>query len=50
MPYVTAVLGIHAADTKAKVLDPSTYEPIIVAKYGFIVSIHGLVLAVMSTM
>jgi hypothetical protein len=48
--YMVAVLGGHVACRRARVLAPSTYEPKILVIFSFIVSIHGSVLAVTSTM
>jgi hypothetical protein len=50
MPYVAAVLGAHAAESRARVVAPSASELRILVTYGFIVSIHGLVVDVTVTM
>jgi hypothetical protein len=42
-------MGAHAAESRARVFAPSTSEPKILVTYGFIVSIHGFVLAVTVT-
>jgi hypothetical protein len=41
----TVVLSANIAKTKAWVFAPSTFKPRILVMYGFIVLIHGLVLA-----
>jgi hypothetical protein len=46
LPYVVLVLGAHAAESRARVVALSASEPRIMVMYGFIVSIHGLVLVV----
>jgi hypothetical protein len=43
-------MGAYDPNRRARVLDPRTSNPIIVVMYGFMVSIHGFVLAVTSTM
>jgi hypothetical protein len=50
MSYVADVLGDHATESRATVFAPSAFEPkIMVVMNSFIVSIHGLVFAVIVT-
>jgi hypothetical protein len=49
MSHAVVVLDAHVADIKARVLGLSTSEPRVLVMCGFIVSIHGLVFLVTTT-